>query len=224
MAAMGVKGGDVGGGGGDGGSSGGGGGGAQPGANTPCALHVSGHITAKGSAKDTLAGSMNSTPPACAITANWPTGKEQSFAELSPSDSSEPRNSLRVAALCGNTGAQPAPLNSSEPLYITISVHGDSCGVSGGGSCSGCCGGCGGCGGERGGRGGCGGDGGKAGGGGGAQPGANTPCTLHASGHIAANGSVRDRPTGGTNAIRLILWPSASLRGSLQTPAAALST
>ena len=102
-----------------------------------------------------------------------------------------------------------------------MSVHGGSCGV---GGCGGCCGGCGGGGGERGGRGGEGGDGGKPGDGGGAQPGANTPCVLHASGHIAANGSVKDRPTGGTNALPLICWPSALFRGSLQSPAAAVSS
>ena len=199
---------------GDGGSSGGGVGGAQPGANAPCAPHASGHITANVSVKDNLAGSLNSTPPACAIRVNRFTGRAQSIAELSPSESFEPRNRLRMAAPCSNPLAQPLPLNSAKSLSITMSVHGGSCGVGGAGSCGGGCGGCGGGGGERGGRGVCGGDGGKAGGGGGAQPGANTPCTLHASGHIAANGSAKDRPAGGTNAMPLSRWPSASLKGS----------
>eukprot|EP00964_Phaeocystis_antarctica_P043111 scaffold24708_cov67-Phaeocystis_antarctica.AAC.9 len=215
---------DGGGAGGSGGGGSAGGSGAQPGANTPCALHASGHITANVSFKDRLAGSMNSTRPACAIRANWRTGKAQSSAEFSVSESSEPRNSLRRAEPSGSPVAQPLPLNSARPLSITMSVHGSCCGVGGVGGCGGCCGGCGGCGGETGGRGGCGGDGGKAGDGGGAQPGANTPCTLHASGHIAANGSVRKRPAGGTNAMLLICWPSASLKGSLQTPAAANSS
>ena len=157
LAVMGVEGGDIGeggggfgtggsgggdfGGGGDGGSSGGGGGGAQPGANTPCAPHASGHITAKVSVKDKLAGGLNSTPPACDIRANWLTGKAQSFAGFSPSESSKPRNKLSMGALCSNTVAQPSPLDSTKPVSITMSVHGDSCGVGGGVSCGGCCGG-----------------------------------------------------------------------------------
>ena len=85
------------GGGGDGGSSGGGGGGAQPGANTPCAPHASGHITANVSVKDKLAGGLNSTPPARAIRANWLTGRAQSFTGCA--ESSKPRNRLSMAAL-----------------------------------------------------------------------------------------------------------------------------
>ena len=80
-------------------------------------------------------------------------------------------------------------------------MHGGSCGKGGGGGERAC--------GSRGagGRGGCGVDGGGAGeigdGGdeGGAHPGLNTPCALHASGHIAAKESVMDRPAGGSNAM-----------------------
>ena len=115
-------------------------------------------------------------------------------------------------------------------------MQGNGCGEDGGwdggDGCSlavkGCRGGDGGGGGGGGGNGGNGGDGGDGGGrgeggdDGGTHPGASTPCALHASGHIAANGSVKDRPAGGTN----VVPPKSckkSLKRNLQALAAASS-
>ena len=227
--------------GGCGGCRGGDDGGAQPGANTPYVLHVSGHITAIRSLEASPSGGVNSIPaPACAIRVNCITGKTQSCATISPSDSSEPRASRNTVGARDSALAQSLPLHRCEESatgrFLIKSVHGGSCGGGGGGGCGGGRGGCGGDGGGCGGDGGGGGDGGSCGGDGGdgggrgeggydggAQPGANTPYALHASGHIAANGSVKDRPAGGTNAVPLTLTPGVSLKGSLHTLVTAAS-
>ena len=63
-----------------GGCEGGDAGGVHPGANTPYAPHVSGHITATWSLEATPVGSVNTKPPACAITKKALTCKAQSVA------------------------------------------------------------------------------------------------------------------------------------------------
>ena len=115
--------------GGCGGCEGGDEGGVQPGANTPYAPHVSGHITAIRSLEATPSGGVNSVPPACANRKSLLICSAQSLAAFSPSDSPEGAKRLRRRAPCSSPLAQSAQLFTSsvepgeKPELTTVSVQ-----------------------------------------------------------------------------------------------------
>ena len=115
--------------GGCGGCEGGDEGGVQPGANTPYAPHVSGHITAIRSLEATPSGGVNSVPPACANRKSLLICSAQSLAAFSLSDSPEGAKRLRRRAPCSSPLAQSAQLFTSsvepgeKPELTTVSVQ-----------------------------------------------------------------------------------------------------